>query len=89
MARLLDDLKSLEHRGFHFEAADGSLELLMRSATGWTQDFFEIESFRIISEHRERGAFTTEATIKVHVGEQRIVATGRVRLLCVRNDQIA
>jgi 2-isopropylmalate synthase len=75
MARLLDDLKALEHRGFHFEAADGSLELLMRSASGWRQDFFEIESFRIISEHRENGTFSTEATIKVHVGDQRLVAT--------------
>ena len=75
MSRLLDDLKALEHRGFHFEAADGSLELLMRSATGWSQDFFEIESFRIITEHRENGTFNTEATIKVHVGDQRLVAT--------------
>ena len=75
MSRVLDELKDLEHRGYHFEAADGSLELLMRSAGGWTQDFFEIESFRVITEHRENGTFITEATIKVHVGDQRIVAT--------------
>ncbi|HEX2850670.1 MAG TPA: citramalate synthase [Acidimicrobiales bacterium] len=75
MARLLDELKTLEHRGYHFEAADGSLELLMRTATGWTQDFFEIESFRVITEQRDNGSFITEATIKVHVGDARIVAT--------------
>jgi 2-isopropylmalate synthase len=75
MSRLLDDLKTLEHRGYHFEAADGSLELLMRTATGWEQDFFEVESFRVITDSRENGTFVTEATIKVHVGEQRIVAT--------------
>jgi 2-isopropylmalate synthase len=75
MARVLDELKTLEHRGYHFEAADASLELLMRSATGWTQDFFEVESFRVITDQRENGAVTTEATIKVHVGDQRIVAT--------------
>ena len=28
-------LKRLEHRGYHFEVADGSLELLLRRATGW------------------------------------------------------
>src|SRR5687768_15010455 len=36
---VVEQLKELEHRGFHFEAADGSLELLMRNATGWEQSF--------------------------------------------------
>ncbi len=75
LSQVLDQLKTLEHRGYHFEAADGSLELLMRTATGWQQDFFEVESFRVITDHRENGTFVTEATIKVHVGEQRLVAT--------------
>jgi 2-isopropylmalate synthase len=72
---VLDELKRLEHRGYHFEAADGSLELLMRSSAGWRQEFFEVESFRVITEQRENGTFVTEATIKVHVGDERIVAT--------------
>jgi 2-isopropylmalate synthase len=75
LSQVLDQLKTLEHRGYHFEAADGSLELLMRTATGWEQDFFDVESFRVITDSRENGTFVTEATIKVHVGEQRIVAT--------------
>jgi 2-isopropylmalate synthase len=75
LSNVLDELKELEHRGYHFEAADGSLELLMRSATGWKQHFFRLESFRIIVEQREDGVFVTEATIKVHVGDERIVAT--------------
>ncbi len=75
LSQVLDQLKTLEHRGYHFEAADGSLELLMRTATGWQQDFFEVESFRVITDQRENGTVVTEATIKVHVGEQRIVAT--------------
>jgi 2-isopropylmalate synthase len=75
MSRVLDELKTLEHRGYHFEAADGSLELLLRTATGWSQSFFDIESFRVITEHRENGTFVTEATIKVHVGDERLVAT--------------
>jgi 2-isopropylmalate synthase len=75
LSQVLDQLKTLEHRGYHFEAADGSLELLMRTATGWEQDYFEVESFRVITDQRENGSVVTEATIKVHVGEQRIVAT--------------
>jgi 2-isopropylmalate synthase len=68
-------LKELEHRGYHFEAADGSLELLMRKAGGWEQDFFRIESFRVTAEHRDDGHWGTEATLKVWFGDDRIVAT--------------
>ena len=52
LGEVLEQLKELEHRGYHFEAADGSLELLMRSATGWKQDFFRLESYRVISDQR-------------------------------------
>ncbi len=75
LTEVLDSLKELEHRGYHFEVADGSLELLMRAATGWKQAFFRLESFRVITEQREDGVFVTEATIKVHVGDERVLAT--------------
>ena len=83
LGRVLDELKRLEHEGYHFEVADGSLELLLRRATGWTADFFRVESFRIITDHGEQAegatsapfGVTTEATVKVHVGDERIVAT--------------
>jgi 2-isopropylmalate synthase len=74
VAEVIAQLKELEHRGYHFEVADGSLELLMRQATGWKQEFFRLESHRVLTELREDGAFVTEATIKVHVGDQRILA---------------
>ncbi|MCU1366276.1 MAG: leuA [Ilumatobacteraceae bacterium] len=70
---VIDDLKRLEHEGFHFEAADASLELLMRKATGWQQDFFRVESMRVITDELPSGDFTTEATVKVWVGEERFV----------------
>jgi 2-isopropylmalate synthase len=75
LAGIVERLKDLEHRGYHFEVADGSLELLMRQASGWKQSFFRLESFRVITEQREDGSFVTEATIKVHSGGQRVVAT--------------
>ena len=77
-------LKTLEHEGFHFEAADGSLELLMRDATGWEQPFFELESFRVTVEHRAPSSgstgrvgaeVVTEATVKVTVDGQRVIET--------------
>ncbi|MGA1363119.1 MAG: citramalate synthase [Ilumatobacteraceae bacterium] len=73
--QVIDDLKRLEHEGYHFEAADASLEMLMRRAAGWTQDQFRVESMRVITDEHPDGRFTTEATVKVWVGEQRIVKT--------------
>ena len=73
--QVIDDLKRLEHEGYHFEAADASLELLMRRATGWEQDFFRVESMRVITDEAANGTFTTEATVKVWVGDDREVTT--------------
>ena len=75
MAAVVEQLKELEHRGYHFEVADGSLELLMRQATGWKQPYFAVESHRVITDLREDGSFVTEATVKVLVGDDRVIAT--------------
>ena len=74
MGEVVEQLKQLEHRGYHFEVADGSLELLMRRATGWKQQLFRLESHRVIADLREDGSWITEATIKVHVGDERVLA---------------
>ena len=72
---VIDELKRLEHAGYHFEAADASLELLLRKASGWEQPFFSVESMRVITDELPSGEFVTEATVKVHVGEERIIRT--------------
>jgi 2-isopropylmalate synthase len=71
--QVIEDLKRLEHEGYHFEAADASLELLMRRTNGWKQDAFRVESMRVITDEAEDGTFTTEATVKVWVGDERYV----------------
>jgi 2-isopropylmalate synthase len=80
---VVDTLKRMEHEGYHFEVADASLELLMRRATGWEQPWFRVESFRVITDDlpvadpgaAAPGRVGTEATIKVHVGNERFVET--------------
>jgi 2-isopropylmalate synthase len=67
--QIVDDLKRLEHEGYHFEAADASLELLMRRAGGGVPEFFTIESMRVITDEVPGKAFSTEATVKVWVGQ--------------------
>jgi 2-isopropylmalate synthase len=66
---IIDELKRLEHEGYHFEAADASLELLMRRAAGQVPEFFRVESMRVITDELPGGQFSTEATVKVWVGE--------------------
>ena len=73
--QVIDDLKRLEHEGYHFEAADASLELLMRRASGWAQDWFRVESMRVITDELPNGEFSTEATVKVWIGDVRHVHT--------------
>ena len=78
---VVDTLKRMEHEGYHFAVADASLELLMRRATGWEQPWFRVESFRVITDDLRGGdlsggdGVSTEATIKVHAGDERLVAT--------------
>ena len=86
-ADLSDRLKHLEADGYQFEAADASLELLMREAGGWQQSYFQLEGYRVTTYHRNavRGGvpiedgesmIDTEATLKVWVGNERLVAVG-------------
>ena len=72
---VLDSIKEKEYRGYSFEAADASLEIMLRKAVGTHAPFFRLESFRCIMEKREDGRVMTEATIKVHVEGHRFIAT--------------
>ncbi len=75
VGRVIEDLKRLEHEGYHFEAADASLELLMRRAAGWKQDIFNVQSMRVVTEENAQSAFTTEATVTVEVSGEQFVTT--------------
>lgn len=64
---VVDDLKRLEHDGYQFEAADASLELLLRRTIGQVPEFFNVESLRVITDEHAGSEFSTEATVKVWV----------------------
>jgi 2-isopropylmalate synthase len=72
-ARAVELLKDREHRGYHYEAAPASFELLLRQAAGSYTRLFELESYRVITSRKEEGAAETEATIRVHVDGERHV----------------
>jgi 2-isopropylmalate synthase len=71
--RALERLKEREHRGYHYEAADASFELLLRREAGAYEPLFRLESFRVLVEKREDGRVQTEATIKIWVDGERYV----------------
>ncbi len=72
-ARVVEHVKALEHRGYQFEAADGSFELLLRRENGEYEPLFTLEHWRVIVEMGHMGHVETEATIKIWVGDQRHV----------------
>jgi 2-isopropylmalate synthase len=74
-SRAVDRLKELEHRGYHFEAADASFDLLLRKEADLYEPLFRLESFRVITDKREDGKVQTEATIKIWARGERIVRT--------------
>jgi 2-isopropylmalate synthase len=74
-ARALRTLKEREHRGYQYEAADASFELLLRRETDRYEHLFKLESFRVTTDKREDGKVQTEATIKVWVEGERYVKT--------------
>jgi len=68
--KILKVLQDMEHEGYHFESAEASLELLMQRVLKKFKDFFELKDFRVIIEKKERGKVTSEATIKIKVGDK-------------------
>ena len=73
--RALEHVKEREHRGYQYEAADASFELLLRREAGQYSPLFRLESFRVITEKRADGHVETEATIKIWVDGHRYVRT--------------
>lgn len=78
---ILDSIKEREAAGYTYEMADGSLALLIMRHLGIYHPAFTLESFRVIVDDREdTGALAkdaaSEAVIKIHVGDERFVATG-------------
>ncbi|MEW5822309.1 MAG: citramalate synthase [Cyanobacteriota bacterium] len=67
--KILSHIKELEWQGYSFEDADASFELMIRKILGQKPEFFEVVSFRVISDnsHKDHNA---EASVKVKVGDE-------------------
>jgi 2-isopropylmalate synthase len=68
-------VKEREASGWSFEAADASLELVMRSVLGLECRPFTVESYRVITERQPDGQVLAEATVRLVIGGRRVLAT--------------
>lgn len=73
---LLDQIKDLEAKGYSYDGADASFELLARRSLETVPNYFRLESFRVIDErswdksHALKSTMS-ETTVKLFIGEER------------------
>jgi 2-isopropylmalate synthase len=67
---VLARIKKLEHQGYSFEAAEGSVELMMRRSRPDYHPFFELIDFMVVVEHREGRGHLAEANVKLRAGDR-------------------
>ncbi len=77
-ANIVARIKELENRGYQFEAAEGSFELMLRRGQPGYREPFEVLDVVVISESRRGSEMFVEATVKIKVGDEisHVVAEG-------------
>jgi len=76
VSEILEKVQIMEHKGYQFEAADASFELLVKDIAGVKKEYFTLESFRVLNEKKENGEMLSEATVKILINQDRIIETG-------------
>ncbi|MBT7631467.1 MAG: citramalate synthase [Desulfobacula sp.] len=68
--QIVSSIKELEDDGFEFDAAEGSLKLIMEKLTNQFTPHFELESFRVVVEKDKERPCYSHAMIKIRVGNE-------------------
>ena len=68
MEKILAKVVSKEHAGYQFEAAEGSFDLLVKDCAGTFKPHFQRLHYHVSVETESDGRLTTEATVKIQVG---------------------
>ena len=77
VTRVTARVKALESQGYTFEAADASFELLLvEEVEGARPSYFDVESWRVITDSTPGAEALSEATVKLRAGGARIVTVG-------------
>jgi len=67
---IVKEIKRMEDLGYQFDAAEGSLELLMKKTTGQFKEPFCLLSLRVTNEKDRDGLTSSQAMIKISVGKE-------------------
>lgn len=70
---IIQTIKEMEHRGYQYEAAEASFELLVKKSVGHLKEFFKVEHFKIFVENNGGDSFTTEAIVKLRVNDHEVL----------------
>lgn len=71
MKQFLEELKDLEFKGYEYEAADASFQLLLNKYLKGIKPSFELIGYRVMVERNaETGIMTSEATVKLRIGDK-------------------
>jgi len=77
VTRVTERVKRLESKGYTFEAADASFELLLaEEVQGHRPTYFDVESWRVITDSAPGAEAVSEATVKLRAGGSRILTVG-------------
>lgn len=91
LAAILTEVKAREDRGYAYDGASASFELLARQMLGQMPRFFEVERYRVTVErrHDNRGDLVTasEAVVVVRFGEARVMSVSESHDAVTRADQ--
>ena len=68
--KIVTEIKELEQQGYQFDVAEGSFKILMEKFTDQFEPLFQLESFRVTIEKDKDGPCSSQATIKISVGEK-------------------
>jgi len=74
-SEVLEQVKAAEYRGYAYEAADASFELLVRKAASTLPEWFTLDSYRLMIE-RSSAEDRSEAIVRLRLGDERVVAVG-------------
>ncbi|NPA58832.1 MAG: citramalate synthase [Aquificae bacterium] len=70
LAELVQEIKRLENYGYHFEAAEASLELLIRKHLGLLKNYFDLDAYRVLIARRYTDREpVSEATVRIKIRE--------------------
>jgi 2-isopropylmalate synthase len=75
VTEVVGQVKEREARGWSYEAADASFELLVRDIMGTAPVPFELESYRVIVDRQHSGEVVSEATVKIIAKGERVIST--------------